>query len=77
MEEFRILIDRSKSRTEELIRFLNTTYSLLSNFGEHYGTHAYDEEGVFAHKLVESITEYLMKKLQYLKCEKSKLSKDL
>jgi|YelNatPaOPRAMG01_1025707.scaffolds.fasta_scaffold102780_2 hypothetical protein len=64
---FKRLIDNSEKRTEELIRFLNITYSLLSNFGEHYGTHAFDEEGIFAHKLVESLTEYLTKKLRHSK----------
>ena len=67
---FKRLIDNSQKRTEELVRFLNTTYSLLSNFGEHYGTHAFDEEGIFAHKLIESLTEYLMKKLGYAKVKR-------
>jgi len=35
----------------------------LSNFGEHIGTNAFDEEGVFANKLVEDLTDYLIKKL--------------
>jgi len=61
---YKKLIDNSESRTEKLVDFLNKSYSLLSNFGEHYGTHAFDEEGVFSHKLVESLTEYLTKKLK-------------
>jgi tetratricopeptide (TPR) repeat protein len=61
---YKKLIDNSESRTEKIIEYLSKTYSLLSNFGEHYGTHAYDEEGVFAHKIVENLTEYLTKKLR-------------
>ena len=61
---FKRLIDSSTNRTENLVGFLSKTYSLLSNFGEHYGTHAFDEEGIFARKLVESISEYLAKKLR-------------
>jgi len=61
---FKRLIDSSANRTENIVGFLSKTYSLLSNFGEHYGTHAFDEEGIFARKLVESISEYLAKKLR-------------
>ena len=61
---FKRLIDGSASRTENIVGFLSKTFSLLSNFGEHYGTHAFDEEGIFARKLVESISEYLEKKLR-------------
>ena len=61
---YKRLIDGSTSRTENIVGFLSKTYSLLSNFGEHYGTHAFDEEGIFARKLVESISEYLAKKLR-------------
>jgi len=61
---FKRLIDNSENRTEKIADFLNKTYSLLSNFGEHYGTHAFEEEGVFSHKLVENLTEYLTKKLR-------------
>lgn len=61
---YKTLIDQSASRTENIVSFLSKAYSLLSNFGEHYGTHAFDEEGVFARKLVESIAEYLSKKLR-------------
>jgi hypothetical protein len=58
------LIDSSASRTENLVDFLSKTYSLLSNFGEHYGTKAFDEEAIFTRKLVESISEYISKKLR-------------
>lgn len=58
------LIDDSASRTENLVDFLSKTYSLLSNFGEHYGTKAFDEEAIFTRKLVESISEYISKKLR-------------
>jgi hypothetical protein len=61
---FKRVIDNSENRTEKIVGFLNKTYSLLSNFGEHYGTHAFEEEGVFSHKLVENLTEYLTKKLK-------------
>jgi len=61
---FKKLIDGSESRTEKVVDFLNKTFSLLSNFGEHYGTHAFEEEGVFANKLVEDLAEYLTKKLR-------------
>ena len=61
---FKRLIDGSANRTENIVGFLSKTYSLLSNFGEHYGTKAFDEEGIFARKLVESISEYLAKKLR-------------
>jgi tetratricopeptide (TPR) repeat protein len=61
---FKRLLDNSENRTEKIADFLNKTYSLLSNFGEHYGTHAFEEEGVFSHKLVENLTEYLTKKLR-------------
>lgn len=61
---FKRLIDGSANRTENIVSFLSKTYSLLSNFGEHYGTHAFDEEGTLARKLVESISEYLAKKLR-------------
>lgn len=61
---FKRLIDQSASRTDNIVAFLSKTYSLLSNFGEHYGTHAFDEEGMFARKLAESISEYLTKKLR-------------
>jgi hypothetical protein len=61
---FKKLIDNSETRTEKIVDFLNKTYSLLSNFGEHYGTHAFEEEGVFANKIVEDLTEYLTKKLR-------------
>jgi tetratricopeptide (TPR) repeat protein len=61
---FKRLIDNSENRTEKIADFLNKAYSLLSNFGEHYGTHAFEEEGVFSHKLVENLTEYLTKKLR-------------
>ena len=64
---FKRLIDNSEERTKKLIKFLSTTYILLSNFGEHYGTRAFDEEGIFAHKIVESVTEYMIKKLRLLK----------
>ena len=60
---YKVLIDQSASRTERMVAFLSNTYSLLSNFGEHYGTHAFDEEGMFARELVESLSEYLAKKL--------------
>jgi tetratricopeptide (TPR) repeat protein len=61
---FKRLIDNSENRTEKIVDFLSKTYSLFSNFGEHYGTHAFEEEGVFMHKLVENLTEYLTKKLK-------------
>lgn len=61
---FERLVDNSETRTEKIVDFLNKTYSLLSNFGEHYGTHAFEEEGVFANKIVEDLTEYLTKKLR-------------
>ena len=61
---FKRLVDGSANRTENIVGFLSKTYSLLSNFGEHYGTQAFDEEGIFARKLVESISEYLAKKLR-------------
>lgn len=61
---FKKLIDNSETRTENVVDFLKKAYSLLSNFGEHCGTHAFEEEGVFAHKLVENLTEYLTKKLK-------------
>jgi hypothetical protein len=61
---FKRLIDNSENRTEKVVDFLNKTYSLISNFGEHYGTVAFEEEGVFSHKLVENLTEYLTKKLR-------------
>jgi hypothetical protein len=61
---FKKLIDDSETRTEKVVDFLNKTYSLLSNFGEHYGTRAFDEEGVFANKIVEDLTGYLTKKLR-------------
>lgn len=61
---FKTLIDGSDSRTDKIVDMLSKSYSLLSNFGEHYGTHAYDEEGVFAHKLVQNLTEYITKKLR-------------
>jgi tetratricopeptide (TPR) repeat protein len=61
---YKRLIDNSENRTEKIVDFLNKAYSLLSNFGEHYGTHAFEEEGVFSHKLVENLTEYLTKKLR-------------
>lgn len=60
---YRILIDDSESRTEKIIDYLSKTYGLLSNFGEHYGTHAFDDEGIFTNKLVEDLTDYLVKKL--------------
>ncbi|MCJ7633277.1 hypothetical protein MUP77_12910, partial [Candidatus Bathyarchaeota archaeon] len=63
-KSYRRLLDGSESRTEKMIEFLSKTYSLLSNFGEHYGTHAFDEEGVFTRKMVENLTEYLTKKLK-------------
>lgn len=63
-QTYKRLIDQSMNRTENIVTFLSKTYSLLSNFGEHYGTHAFDEEGIFARKLVESISEYLAKKLK-------------
>lgn len=59
------LIDDSESRTEKISDLLSKTHSLLSNFEEHHGTHALEEEGVFAHKLVEDITDYMTKKLHY------------
>jgi len=61
---FKKLIDSSETRTEKIVDFLNKTYGLLSNFGEHYGTHAFEEEGVFANKIVEDLTEYLTRKLR-------------
>ena len=61
---FKKLIDNSESRTEEIAGFLSKTFSLLSNFGEHYGTKAFDEEGVFANEIVQSLTEYLIKKFK-------------
>lgn len=61
---FNALIDKSESRTEKFVDYLNKTYSLLSNFGEHYGTRAFYEEGIFANRLVEGLTEYLTKKLK-------------
>jgi hypothetical protein len=61
---FKKLIDNSENRTEKIIDFLNKTYGLLSNFGEHYGTHAFEEEGIFANSLIEDLAEYLTKKLK-------------
>jgi hypothetical protein len=61
---YRNLIDQSPNRTDKVVGFLAGAYSLLSNFGEHIGTHAFDDEGVFARKLVEIISEYLSKKLR-------------
>ena len=61
---FKKLIDNSENRTEKIVDFLNKTYGLLSNFGEHYGTRAFEEEGIFANSLVEDLAEYLTKKLK-------------
>lgn len=58
------LIDDSQNRTEAVVEYLNKTYNLLSNFGEHIGTHAFDEEGILTNRIVEDITQYLTKKLQ-------------
>jgi len=61
---YKILIDNSESRTEKIVDLLSKSYSLLSNFGEHHGTRAFYEEGIFANNLVEGLTEYLTKKLK-------------
>jgi hypothetical protein len=62
---YKHIIDNSQDRTEKMIDLLKQSYNVLSNFGEHIGTHAtFDKEGIFAHRLVEDITEYLNKKLK-------------
>lgn len=61
---YQILLDKSESRTEKFVNYLDKTYSLLSNFGEHYGTRAFYEEGIFTNRIVEGLTEYLTKKLK-------------
>ena len=56
-------IDDSDSRTKEVKVFLNKTYSLLSNFGEHYGTRGFTDEGNFARDIAIAISRYMIKKL--------------
>jgi hypothetical protein len=57
------IIDDSESRTKEIKEFLSKAYSLLSNFGEHYGTRGFIDEGNFARDLTVAISRYMIKKL--------------
>ena len=57
------VIDDSESRTKEIEGFLSKTYSLLSNFGEHYGTRGFIDEGNLAKDLAVAVSRYMIKKL--------------
>lgn len=57
------VIDDSENRTKGVKEFLGKTYSLLSNFGEHYGTRGFINEGKFARDLAVAISRYMIKKL--------------
>jgi len=68
-EDNKKIIDSSENRTEKIIDYLKKVYNLLSNFGEHIGTRAFDEEGHFSHELVQSTSNYLIKKIEKMKSE--------
>jgi len=71
IEAFKLLINEnnvgSSNRAEALKKYLNKTYHLLSNFGEHAGTSALIDEGILAKEITISITNYIARKLEQLK----------
>ena len=54
----------SANRTEEIGRFLKTSYSLMSNFGEHTGTHGWIDESLLSKEIAVSISRYILKTLK-------------
>jgi hypothetical protein len=54
----------SEKRTEEMKRFLSTSYSLLGNFGEHTGTHGWLDEATFAKELAIATSRYILSTLK-------------
>lgn len=53
-----------ESRTEEIGRFLKVSYSLMSNFGEHTGTHGWIDEALLSKEIAVSISRYILKTLR-------------
>lgn len=54
----------SEKRTEEMKRFLSTSYSLLGNFGEHAGTHGWMDEATFAKEIAIATSRYILSTLK-------------
>lgn len=70
LEGWRVYINSQKKtiasvkRTEEVNRFLNTSYSLMSNFGEHTGTHGWIDEATLSKEIAVSISRYILSSLK-------------
>lgn len=54
----------SKKRTKEVGRFLKISFSLMSNFGEHTGTHGWIDEAFLSKEIAVAISRYILKALK-------------
>jgi hypothetical protein len=52
-------IEGSKNRAQAIQDFLSKSFGLLSNFGEHYGTHGAFQDAALARDLAIAISKFL------------------
>jgi hypothetical protein len=57
-------IINESNRQEKFKNYLNSSFSLLSNFGEHTGTSASEEEALLAKEIAFGLARYLVSKVE-------------
>jgi len=60
-------IIRESNRSEKIRKYIDSTFNLLSNFGEHTGTIASEEEAVLGKYIAMGLAEYFVVKLRISK----------